>query len=554
MMLRLKRDIADFKRFKEIIQVLFEEGFHILLENAKLSKFVPIKKKIARKKQKIPPEVRLRKTLERLGPTFVKLGQILSVRPDLVPKNYMQELENLQDNVEPFSYAEAKRTIEKGTGKKLEQIFSKFSKKPEASASIAQVHKAYLKTGEKVAVKVRRPGIVETVKKDIEIMHFIASLIEKHISAVAKYHPKAIVEEFSEWTQKEIYLRVETENIQRFYDNFRKSRTTKIPKVYEKYCNEDIIVMEFLEGVELHKLKGKKSEDIDIRKTLQNGFYSILEQVFIHGLFHADPHASNIFALKSNKVGFVDFGIVGYFDDYMKDMVTDIFIGIMEGNSENVVEKLLDLGNTEEIDMLAFRKNVNEVIFPLQKGRLKDIKISSVMEEVLDIAFRFGIKIPREFVLFGKSIVTIEGIGLMYYPDFRLHEMAQPFLEKIIAERYQPKNVLKKGILGLFGAKKTMGKIPSRLARVLEKLEKGKIKIEMRDTDIQKLSLELDKSSNRLTYGMIIAALLISGSLTINVGEEIFLGLPLISALSFSAAAFLVILLFISIIKERWSK
>ncbi len=235
-MIHLRRDIGDIKRFREILGILFEEGFSVMLENINLHKFVPIKKRLKVKKEsRVGHEVRLRRTLEKLGPTFIKFGQILSVRPDLVPKNYILELEKLQDSVPVFSYSESKEIIERSTGKKLDGIFSAFEKKPIASASIAQVHKAVLKSGEKVAVKVRRPNIKDIMGKDIEITLFIANLIEKHIKGLRKYKPVGIVKEFAEWTNKELDFNIETENILRFYENFKTSKTTKIPKVYEDY-------------------------------------------------------------------------------------------------------------------------------------------------------------------------------------------------------------------------------------------------------------------------------------------------------------------------------
>lgn len=552
-MLNLKRNIADIKRLREIAGILFEEGFDFLLDKTNLKRFVPVTKKIrgARESQ-VTNEVRVRRTLERLGPTFIKFGQILSVRPDITPKSYIKELEKLQDNVAPFSFEEAKKSIEQSTGKRLEEMFKSFERVPVASASMAQVHKAVLKSGEKVAVKVKRPGIKEIMQRDIEIMFFIAELVEKHVKGLRKYNPSEIVEEFSEWTKKELNFIIETENIRRFYENFRNSRTTKIPKVYSEYSNEQIIVMEFIDGVSLHNIEQKKFGGVDVKKALINGFNSILEQVFIYGFFHADPHPSNIFVLKGNKIAFVDFGIVGKFDEELKEKAVDLFIGIIEGDTDKVTELLLDFGSVEEgSDLHKFKSRINDAMLPLRGSRLKDAKISKILEDVFDISLEFGVRIPREFVLFGKAIITIEGVGLIYYPDFRFQEMARPFLEKLIEKRYEPKRLIKDGIMSMLGLKRAFEKLPGQAARVLEKLEKGRIKIEMKDTDIERLSIELDKSSNRLTYGMIMAALLISGSLVINVGQKVFYGLPLLSLLCFLGAGALAVMLFISIINEK---
>ena len=441
--------------------------------------------------------------------------------------------------------------MEEDLGKNIDDVFKRIDTKPIASASIAQVYKAVLQNGETVAVKVRRPNIEKIIKTDIEIMLFLAKLIEKHVKYLRKFKPVGIVEEFSEWTEKELNFNIEAQNIMRFHANFSGSKTTKIPRVYEKYISERVIVMEFLDGIELHRLEGKHIKGIDMKKALQNGFYSILEQVFIFGFFHADPHPSNIFVMKDNKVGFVDFGIIGCFDDELKEKASDIFMGIAAGDARRVTDALLDLGTvSEQVDVDELRKKVNEVIYPFQISKIKDINTSKALEEVLDIALNFGIRIPKEFVLFGKAIVTIEGIALRYYPDFEFRDTVEPFIVEIIEQRYEPKRMIKKGLMDLLRLRKSIDKIPTQATRVLDKLEQGKIRIEMRDTDIEKLSVDIDRSSNRLTYGLIIAAFLISGSLTINIGNPIFLNLPLISLICFAGAMFLTLMLIVSILGE----
>ncbi len=547
-MLNIKRNIDDIKRFKEIVAVLSTEGFYFLVEHLNLKRYAPINKRL-KDMPNIRQEVRLRNTLEKLGPTFIKFGQMLSVRPDFVPKRYIRELEKLQDEVTPFSYAQAKKIIEQSTGKKLKQIFKTFDQIPIASASISQVHKAKLHSGEVVAVKVKRPEAEDIIRKDLEIMAFFAELLEKKVKGIRKFKPRGVVREFSEWATKEIDFTIEAENIRRFSHNFRRSKRTKIPQVFDKYSNEDIIVMDFIEGVELHKVDPKK---VKIHKVMENGFYSVLEQVFVHGLFHADPHPSNVIVLKDNRISFVDFGIVGRFDDRLKDLSTSLFLGITEGDAESVVETLLELGEVdEEIDVERFRNRISDAIYLIKDNPLKNIKISKMLEDVLDISLEFGVKIPKEFVLFGKTIVTLEGMALLYCPDFYFVRTAAPFMEEVIARRYQPKRVLHEGIHSLLGLKRFAQRVPGQTTRVLDKLEKGKIKIEMKDTDIERLSIELDKSSNRLAYGMIIAALLISASLLINIGDPFLFGLPLSSALLFGLAIVLGFVLVLSIFQEK---
>ena len=251
------REIKDINRFRQIVSVLLEEGFFYLIEKIKLGSWIRFKKKNL-SKEKIPAEVRLRKTLERLGPTFIKLGQILSLRPDLVPKEYVKELGKLQDDVPAFPYDKAEKIIKEELGKPIDKIFSSFSKKPIASASISQVYRAKLKNGKIVAVKVQRPNVKKIMDTDIEIMFYIAKLLEKHSDKIRKYRPVKIVEEFKEWTDKELDFELEANNAKRFYDNFKGSNTVKIPQVFDDYSSPMVLTTEIIDGIELTKIDAVK--------------------------------------------------------------------------------------------------------------------------------------------------------------------------------------------------------------------------------------------------------------------------------------------------------
>src|SRR3989344_383419 len=302
-MFHIIKEVRDIRRFSQILGVLAEEGFDYLVGKLGLGKYVPITKKLKSKlkgRDDRKPEVMLRRTLEKLGPTFIKFGQLLSVRPDLIPKEYCKELERLQDNVPPFSYSEAKEIIKKELGKDIEHIFLNFEKNPIAAASISQVYKAALKDGTKVAVKVQRPDVRHIMETDIEIMEYIARLIENNVEGIRRYKPLKIIKEFREWTEKELDFRLEARNAKRFYDNFKGSKTVSIPKVYDDFTTGKVLVLEFVEGVELHNLKEIKKRKINFNEVIKNGFEAIMTQVFVHGIFHADPHPGNIIVKQNN--------------------------------------------------------------------------------------------------------------------------------------------------------------------------------------------------------------------------------------------------------------
>ncbi|KKR78018.1 MAG: ubiquinone biosynthesis protein UbiB, partial [Candidatus Nomurabacteria bacterium GW2011_GWA2_40_9] len=301
MVFSFKKEVRDLNRFRQILLVLFEEGFGYLLDRTRLKREIPLKSRIKQKqaKKKTPPEVRLRLTLERLGPTFIKLGQLLSIRPDLLPKEYIKELGKLQDKVKEFPFELVEKEIKKEFGKDISGIFSSFDKKPIASASISQVHKARLKTGEIVAVKIQRPKVREIMETDIDIMFHIARTIEKYMPELRKYGLVRIVEEFSKWTNDELNFKIEARNAKRFRKNFSGSRIVRIPKIYDDYTRERIIVMEFIDGIELHNVEEIKRKKLDFDKIIKNGFDVILTSVFVHGFFHADPHPGNILVMKN---------------------------------------------------------------------------------------------------------------------------------------------------------------------------------------------------------------------------------------------------------------
>ncbi|MDP3764986.1 MAG: AarF/ABC1/UbiB kinase family protein [Nanoarchaeota archaeon] len=557
MLFHLIKEVRDINRFNQILIVLFEEGFDLLLTKVKLRHHIPLTKRLKsklKKSQDIKPEVRLRKTLERLGPTFIKFGQVLSVRPDLIPKEYSKELEKLQDSVPEFPFSEVESIIEKDFGKGIEHLFLHFEKKPIASASISQVHKAILKNGEKVAVKVQRPNVKHIMETDIEIMFYFANLLETHAEKIRRFTPVKIVNEFKDWTEKELDFRLEARNAKRFYQNFKGSNTVHIPKVYDELTSESVLTLEFIEGIELHKIKEIKKRKLDFNEIIKNGFNAIMTQVFVHGIFHADPHPGNIIVMSKNSIAFVDFGIVGYFDEKLKNKCIDLLYGIVEQNDELIMETLVSMGmESDDINYEQLKSDIGFIIQPLNYSTIKDIKISKVLEEILDIALRHRLKVPAPFVLFGKTIITLEGIAIEYDPNFKLIETAKPFIEGVIAKRSNPFYIWKSFVHNMNKYRRFAEEFPEKAEMALQKIQTGSIKVDIEDTDIKTLSLEIDRSSNRVAYGLLIAALLITSAILIQVEKgPTILGIPFLSFFSFLFASILVFILFISIVRERF--
>ena len=399
----------------------------------------------------------------------------------------------------------------------------------------------------------QRPDVKRIMETDTELMEYFARLFENNIEAIAKFKPVRIVNEFKEWTEKELDFRLEARNAKRFAQNFMGSKTVYIPKIYDELTTEKVLVLEFIDGVELHDLDEIKKRKIDFNQVIKNGFDAIFNQVFVYGIFHADPHPGNIIIIKNNAIAFVDFGIVGYFDEKLKNKCVDMLYGIVEQDEEAIMDTLLSMGMEADADYEQLKSDISFIIQPLQGSSVKEIKISKVIEEILDIGLRHKIKIPAPFVLFGKTIMTLEGVALEYDPNFKLVEMSKPFIEKIIAKRSSPFYVWKKFMHDVDRYKKFAEDFPEKAERALDKIQRGTLKVDINDTDIKKLSLEIDRSSNRVAYGLLIAALLITAAILVNIEKgPTILGVPFLAFASFFFASLLLSILFLSILREKF--
>ncbi len=546
----IRENFQLVKRADEIFLVLFEEGLGWILDELKISHRIPFFKKMKPYKGKaLKPEVRLRAAFERLGPTFIKLGQLLSVRPDLIPKEYVHELEKLLDEVPPIPSSQAKKIVEQELGKPIHSAFKSFDDMPIASASISQVHKAVLKNGQTVAVKVQRPDIKQMMERDIKILFYIAGLMEKRSEKLKRFKPIRTVKEFAEWTGKELDFRLEARHARRFAAQFKDSKIVKIPKVYEDLTTDKLLVMEFIDGIELNKINEIKKRKYDFHKIVENGTDAIFEQVFVHGFFHADPHPANILITPDQKISFVDFGIVGYFDEQLKRKCVDLLYGIINDDAERMIEVFTSMQSNNDYDKAAFRRDLEDSILAISDLSLNEVKVSKVLEDVFDVISKYGVSLPREFVLFGKTIYTLEGVALKYDPKMRFVEVVKPVVNRIAR-----KTAIRSSFKDLKGTARKLRdfavQIPDQAQRVLKTLEAGEIKIDVNDTDIKRLALELDRSSDRLTYGMIISALLVSSAIVITLEPRIY-SISLFSTIGFILAIIMTIILVVSIAHQK---
>ncbi|MCK4650099.1 AarF/ABC1/UbiB kinase family protein [Candidatus Pacearchaeota archaeon] len=548
--------LTDIKRLKRIISVLTGQGFGYFIEELDLKHYIPFsertKLKKAKREKKSAP-LRLRLAFEELGPTFVKFGQLMSTRPDLLPEEFITELSKLQDKVPSFSHRQVKEQIEKELGKPINHIFSYFSKDPIASASIGQVHKAKLKNGKKVAVKIQRPNIEKTIDEDLDILTFFANLIDKYIPSLEIYNPKGLVEEFEKTIKKELNYEIEGNNILRFHQNFKDSETVVVPKIYQDYSTKKILTMSFIEGTKISELWRIKGKWLNKKTIAQNGIDAFFKQILIYGFFHADPHPGNIFVLKNNVLAFLDFGMMGHVDKELMQKLTNLFTATINKDIDKIVEEFVNLSLVGgEIDAESFKSDVSDIVDEYYGISLKKIEMGKMINQIISIGGKYHIIFPANFVLLIKALTTIESIGAKLDPDFNIMEASKPFIKKIAKRKMSPKYIFNNFVENLSKTKDSMIVLPQKINAILNELQSGKLKTKIEQEEFEELESRIDKSSSKISISLITAAIIISSTviLQIDKGPSLF-GISIFALIGFSIAAFLIVWLIFSIIISK---
>ncbi|MBT4174553.1 AarF/ABC1/UbiB kinase family protein [archaeon] len=525
--------IKGFNRLKKIANVLVSQGLDVVVEGFKINSYVSFDQKIKKKRNaalshEIP--VRLRKAMEDMGGAYVKLGQLLALRPDLIPQEYCKEFEKLLDNVKPFQFSSVKKIIESELGKPMSKVFSSFDKKPIAAASVGQVHKAKLKTGQIVAVKVQRPGIEEVFETDIDILHYLARQGDKHFKELKPYRLIQLVKEFEEYTKKELNYQVEAKNIEFFYQK-EKVKGVKIPKVYWDYTKKKIIVMEFIEGRNvmdcLNELSKKEKKKIS-REILD----SLGRQILEYHMFHADLHTGNIFLMKNKKVAFLDFGIVGKMSPIMREVMEEIMVGFVKKDINLIVRGLMDLGTFEgDVDEQKFTEELYQKMHSFYGIELKKINVADFYTTVMTIIRKYNMQLPDNFVLILKALATGETVARIIDPDSNFVEITRGHVEKIIERKKDPRNIYDTIKSHSYRWGNTLKRFPQDLRTLMHIVKTGaKVDVDINHKEVDELTHEIGISSDRVTLGLIIGALVVGASLVMLAGIGPFIwGVPVIS-------------------------
>ncbi len=532
----------DIKRIATVIRVLAKHGLGGVLSRYGFAWYLPIFKRDA---GALPPDLpkRLRLSMEELGGAYIKLGQLLSVRPDLVPVEYCDEFAKLQDDVPPESLAVVEKTIEHEFRKPYTAIFTHIDPKPLGSASVAQVHKARLKSGKAVAIKVQRPDMRQKFAADIDIIRYIGQKLQKHLQNNVDIIQ--IINEFERYTKKELDFTVEAGHIDEICKGIN-IRSIVVPKVFWAYTTEKILTMEYLDGVKLSEMK--IADKPHMARVLVDAF---VDQVFTCGTFHADLHPGNILLMKDGKLGLLDFGIVGHLDVRTRKLGIDLYMAILDRDTREISETLLKYGtpgSRTKVDV--FMNDVSELVSSWWESNPEKRKVSHLLNKLFILCAQHHIRMPVDTILLGKGMMTVEATARQLDPHFNFVAYSEPRISQLLKKQHAPKKTLQHFTQRARLFAEAISEIPSRTMDVLDRVKKEGVTINLRDTQFRHIGQDLNRSSNRLSYAMIAAACILAGSLMINVGPKVA-DYSIISLLSLSIASLFVIVLFISITREQ---
>lgn len=517
------------KRLREIVSVFVKHGIKNELSNPK----------------------QLRLALEELGPSFIKIGQILSTRADILPMEFITELQNLQDNVKPEDFKVMKEVIESGLNRPIDEVFMEFDEKPIASASLAEVFKARLKTGERVAVKVQRPFVKEKMLSDIRILKKLAPFINLTSPTKEIIDIREIVDELSDATIKELNFLKEMDNIVRFSENNKHIKYLTCPKVYKEYCTQRILVMDYIEGIKIDNIKRLKEEGYDIQDIAIKLTYNYFKQVFEDGFFHADPHPGNIL-IHNNTIGYLDFGLMGELDLVLRRNLNQLLEGVATNNIDLIVKSFLSIGIKKgSIDEDKLYKDVKKFYNTYANQPIHNMDLSTIFDEVILIAKTNNISMPNGIMLLAKGVVTLQAVISKIDKNMTLMDVAVPyFKDRIIADKLKNLN-FNEIIAFLYSSLKSTIQLPSKLTEFLDSSIQGRLKLYLDLKNLEETFNNINKMVNRLIVAIIVTGLLISSSLVINanVGLKIY-GISALGIFGYVGAGIVSILLLISIFRS----
>ena len=548
------KTIQNIKRIRDVIRIMGKYGFEEVVANTSLTKLIPKSRRIAWKRYDRPVLdysrwERIRMCFEELGATFVKLAQVLSDRPDILPEPLIKEFQKLQSQVKPFEYEKAVKIIESETGRRLEDIFESIDETPIGSASIGQVYKAKLRTGEDVVVKVQRPGVKELVNTDLRILTEVAKKGEAYFEKHGVTNILDIVNAFRKTMEKEMDYNHEARSIEQFRLYYKKNKDFYVPKAYKQHTTEKVMVIEYAEGCKITDIKQLKDWKINPDKLAERGMHIYLSQIFEHGFFHADPHPGNIIIKKSGVICLIDFGMVGKLVKRDKYAIAGIFIGMAQQNAEKMANNLKKLSYKHEIsDPRIFENDVNEIIEDFASLDVSEGSMADLVPRLQKLVYDYKMQLPGSIFLILRALAILEGIGKKVSPGMNIYDHLKPYGVKILKEQYSVENIADEIFHRMTQMNSFIRSFPYEVNEILKNVREGKLKIEVEDWETKKLTKKIDLAANRLVLAFLISSLLIGSAIIIdgNPTEEI----PTLSILGLILSLILSIPLIIAGIKK----
>lgn len=549
---RIGRTFKNASRLKTIVGVFARHGFYNIAEKIQLGRFLVERFSANHELENLSVPQRIRNSFEELGPTFVKFGQLLATRPDLVPDEYVQEFEKLHDRVQPVPFAQIEVVLKTEFGENYQSIFKNIDPIPLGSASIAQVYKAQLTTGEKVVLKIQRPGISETINNDLNVLYFLAELLYNYIPETRPFNPAGIVDEYFKTLELETNFIVEANNIRRFQNNFKNDTQVIIPKVYFDYTTEKILCMEAFEGLPLSHPDALINIEHNKDTVIKTGLKAYMKMVFSDGLFHGDLHAGNFFILSEDRIGLIDFGVVGRLNLRTQNAVASMLLALSNEDYERLANEYVDLAPfTDQVNVDLFAKDLRELIAPYYGLTFKNVNLGKILMSSSSVAAKHGLTVPTELMLFFKSIVAIEGLGRKIHKDFDFLKYTLDIAGEFVKSQFEPDKITSDIGQILRESKSLISTLPRQINFFFKKLNSPDHSFILELPQLEDFKKSFESSYRLLFLGIIIAALILSGSfISVHSSENYIAGIPSLSFIHYIVALILGFFSFINYMKK----